>query len=104
MLPAETLSRTQSRAKQTESAHLFDHFGNVGREMMHGGTTSEPSVLAARKRQPPPARFEPGPEFRTPSDFVRHLARQFEAGKVNPLPMCKFRILCAARSQIHPTK
>ena len=59
MLPAaETLSRTQSRAKQTESAHLFDHFGNVGREMMHWGTASEPSVLAAREHQPPPARFE----------------------------------------------
>ena len=53
MLPAETLSRTQSRAKQTESAHLFDHFGNVGREMMHWGTASEPSVLAARRMLTP---------------------------------------------------
>ena len=35
------------------------------------------SFAAAAPAPPPQATFEPGGEFRRPSDFVRHLARKF---------------------------
>ena len=39
---------------------------------------------AAASKPPPEARFDPAGEFRRPSDFVRHLARKFEEGELNP--------------------
>ena len=42
------------------------------------------SFSDAAPAPPPQARFEPGGEFRRPSDFVRHLARKFEEGELNP--------------------
>ena len=42
------------------------------------------SSTSAAAAATPHARFAPSDEFRLPSDFVRHLARKFESGQVNP--------------------
>ena len=39
---------------------------------------------AAAPAPPPQARFDPGGDFHRPSDFVKHLARKFEEGELNP--------------------